>query len=34
LDKLADEYGNHTLRATTRQGFQLHGKVEADVFSE
>ncbi|MBI4781442.1 MAG: sulfite reductase, ferredoxin dependent [Oscillatoriophycideae cyanobacterium NC_groundwater_1537_Pr4_S-0.65um_50_18] len=25
LDKLADEYGNHTLRATTRQGFQLHG---------
>ncbi|HEY9627006.1 MAG TPA: sulfite reductase, ferredoxin dependent [Coleofasciculaceae cyanobacterium] len=25
LDKLADEYGNHTLRITTRQGFQLHG---------
>ncbi|HEY9642485.1 MAG TPA: sulfite reductase, ferredoxin dependent [Coleofasciculaceae cyanobacterium] len=25
LDKLADEYGNHTLRATTRQGFQIHG---------
>ncbi len=25
LDKLADQYGNHTLRITTRQGFQLHG---------
>ena len=25
LDKLADEYGNHTMRVTTRQGFQLHG---------
>ncbi|MFM6224286.1 MAG: hypothetical protein ACKPDM_28695 [Dolichospermum sp.] len=24
-DFLSDEYGNHTLRATTRQGFQLHG---------
>jgi sulfite reductase (ferredoxin) len=28
LDKLAEEYGNQTLRATTRQGFQLHGIFE------
>jgi sulfite reductase (ferredoxin) len=25
LDKLSDQYGNGTIRATTRQGFQLHG---------
>jgi sulfite reductase (ferredoxin) len=25
LDRLSEEYGNHTLRATTRQGFQIHG---------
>ncbi len=25
LDQLSDEYGNHTLRTTTRQAFQLHG---------
>ena len=25
LDRLASEYGNETLRVTTRQGFQLHG---------
>jgi len=25
LDRLSDQYGNHTLRTTTRQGFQLHG---------
>lgn len=25
LDRLADEYGNQTLRVTTRQGFQIHG---------
>ena len=25
LDDIADKYGNHTLRATTRQAFQMHG---------
>lgn len=25
LDRLSEEYGNHTLRVTTRQGFQIHG---------
>jgi hypothetical protein len=28
LDRLSDEYGNHTMRATTRQGFQLHGVLK------
>ncbi|NLQ04676.1 sulfite reductase, ferredoxin dependent [Cylindrospermopsis raciborskii] len=31
LDKLADEYGNHTLRATTRQGFQIHGVLKRNL---
>lgn len=31
LDRLSDEYGNHTLRATTRQGFQLHGILKQDL---
>ncbi|QSJ15896.1 sulfite reductase, ferredoxin dependent [Nostoc sp. UHCC 0702] len=31
LDQLADEYGNHTLRATTRQGFQLHGILKKNL---
>ncbi|WP_066383713.1 MULTISPECIES: sulfite reductase, ferredoxin dependent [unclassified Anabaena] len=31
LDKLADDYGNHTLRATTRQGFQLHGILKKNL---
>ncbi|MEH2073645.1 MAG: sulfite reductase, ferredoxin dependent [Nostoc sp.] len=31
LDKIADEYGNHTLRATTRQGFQLHGILKKNL---
>ncbi|MBD2301689.1 sulfite reductase, ferredoxin dependent [Nostoc sp. FACHB-190] len=31
LDKLADEYGNHTLRATTRQGFQVHGILKKNL---
>lgn len=31
LDKLSDEYGNHTLRATTRQGFQLHGILKKNL---
>ncbi|MDJ0797984.1 MAG: sulfite reductase, ferredoxin dependent [Calothrix sp. MO_167.B12] len=33
LDKLSDEYGNHTLRATTRQGFQLHGILKKNLKS-
>ncbi len=31
LDKLADRYGNGTLRATTRQAFQLHGIPKQDL---
>ncbi len=31
LDRLADEYGNQTLRATTRQGFQLHGILKRNL---
>jgi len=31
LDKLADEYGNQTLRVTTRQGFQLHGILKKSL---
>ncbi|WP_413164964.1 sulfite reductase, ferredoxin dependent [Capilliphycus salinus ALCB114379] len=31
LDRLADEYGNHTLRVTTRQGFQLHGILKKNL---
>ncbi|MCC5620766.1 sulfite reductase, ferredoxin dependent [Nostoc sp. CHAB 5715] len=31
LDKIADEYGNQTLRATTRQGFQLHGILKKNL---
>lgn len=31
LDRLSDEYGNHTLRATTRQGFQLHGILKKNL---
>lgn len=31
LDRLADEYGNHTLRATTRQGFQVHGILKKNL---
>jgi sulfite reductase (ferredoxin) len=31
LDRLSDEYGNHTIRATTRQGFQLHGIVKKNL---
>jgi len=31
LDQLADTYGNHTLRATTRQGFQLHGILKKNL---
>jgi sulfite reductase (ferredoxin) len=31
LDQLADQYGNQTLRATTRQGFQLHGVLKQNL---
>jgi sulfite reductase (ferredoxin) len=31
LDKLSDEYGNGTLRTTTRQGFQLHGVLKKNL---
>ncbi|MGK7940327.1 MAG: sulfite reductase, ferredoxin dependent [Crocosphaera sp.] len=33
LDRLSDEYGNHTLRVTTRQGFQVHGIVKKNLRS-
>lgn len=31
LDRLSEQYGNHTLRATTRQGFQLHGVLKKNL---
>ncbi|MGK7943190.1 MAG: sulfite reductase, ferredoxin dependent [Microcystaceae cyanobacterium] len=31
LDRLADQYGNHTLRVTTRQGFQVHGILKKNL---
>ncbi|MGF1495220.1 MAG: sulfite reductase, ferredoxin dependent [Elainellaceae cyanobacterium] len=31
LDRLSDQYGSHTLRVTTRQGFQLHGILKQDL---
>jgi sulfite reductase (ferredoxin) len=31
LDRLSQDYGNHTLRATTRQGFQLHGILKKNL---
>ncbi|PSN13458.1 sulfite reductase, ferredoxin dependent [filamentous cyanobacterium CCT1] len=31
LDRLSDEYGNGTLRATTRQGIQLHGVLKKNL---
>ncbi|MCU0537249.1 MAG: sulfite reductase, ferredoxin dependent [Hydrococcus sp. Prado102] len=31
LDRLSDEYGNHTMRVTTRQGFQLHGILKKNL---
>ena len=33
LDKLAGEYGNQTLRTTTRQGFQVHGILKKNLKS-
>ncbi|MFP4221677.1 MAG: sulfite reductase, ferredoxin dependent [Phormidium sp.] len=31
LDRLASDYGNETLRVTTRQGFQLHGILKKNL---
>lgn len=31
LDTLSEQYGNHTLRATTRQGFQIHGILKKNL---
>jgi sulfite reductase (ferredoxin) len=31
LDRLADEFGNNTLRLTTRQGFQIHGILKKNL---
>ena len=31
LDNISDKYGNGTLRATTRQAFQLHGILKRDL---
>ncbi|MGJ3244461.1 MAG: sulfite reductase, ferredoxin dependent [Elainellaceae cyanobacterium] len=31
LDQLAEQYGNQTLRVTTRQGFQLHGVLKENL---
>ncbi|MGK7957821.1 MAG: sulfite reductase, ferredoxin dependent [Crocosphaera sp.] len=33
LEHLSNEYGNHTLRVTTRQGFQLHGILKKNLKS-
>ncbi|MDJ1181751.1 sulfite reductase, ferredoxin dependent [Roseofilum casamattae] len=31
LDDLSETYGNHTLRTTTRQGFQIHGILKKNL---
>ncbi|KAJ1993141.1 Sulfite reductase [NADPH] subunit beta [Coemansia spiralis] len=31
MDKLAEEYGNHTMKITTRQTFQLHGVLKRNL---
>jgi sulfite reductase (ferredoxin) len=31
IDRLSDEYGNHTIRVTTRQAFQLHGVLKKNL---
>ncbi|CAN1209355.1 sulfite reductase, ferredoxin dependent [Tumidithrix helvetica PCC 7403] len=31
LDRLSEKYGNQTLRATTRQGFQIHGILKQNL---
>lgn len=32
-DGLSEQYGNHTMRITTRQSFQLHGILKGDIHS-
>ncbi|GCE27343.1 sulfite reductase subunit beta [Dictyobacter alpinus] len=32
-DDLSERYGNHTMRITTRQSFQLHGILKGDIHS-
>ena len=31
MDRLSEEYGNHTMRITTRQGMQLHGILKKNL---
>lgn len=31
LERLSEEYGNHTLRVTTRQGMQIHGILKKNL---
>jgi sulfite reductase (NADPH) hemoprotein beta-component len=31
MDRIADDYGNGTLRLTTRQAFQLHGVIKSNL---
>ena len=31
MDRLATQYGNDTLKLTTRQAFQLHGVIKAEL---
>lgn len=31
MDKLSDQYANHTLKLTTRQAFQLHGVIKTNL---
>ncbi|MEM6425308.1 MAG: sulfite reductase, ferredoxin dependent [Cyanobacteria bacterium P01_H01_bin.119] len=31
MDELSDRFGNHTLRVTTRQGFQIHGILKKNL---
>lgn len=31
LERLSEDYGNHTLRVTTRQGFQMHGILKKNL---
>ena len=33
LENLSEEYGNHTLRVTTRQGYQIHGILKKNLKS-
>jgi sulfite reductase (ferredoxin) len=34
LDRIADQYANHTLRITTRQGIQFHGTIIGELKPE